>query len=295
MAETQPLPSYRPGPVERFGRRYKMEYVGMASVFTVLGLLFFGRFDFWYQSLAATLAVYCLFLGIKKKTRDHLSASLLLFAASAAALPGLASHPDWIGSWFLFGLCVFILEGYLEKLQNHIFALPLVFAAWGALDLSWVAGLAFAALYLACPLAEKPGWRPRLAAVLALSTVCGTIATALRFAAVTAPWSARARPVAAGAETALWLGGAALVLTLIAVYWRHLLLPRRLNGVLFALLCPWDARLAALFAMVAAVVLSATVFRLSIDSDRLRPIFKHAEWHFFWYVLVLAVWAGFHA
>ena len=51
------------------------------------------------------------------------------------------------------------------------------------------------------------------------------------------------------------------------------------------------AAVAALAAMVAAVALTATVFRLSIDSDRLRPWFKHAEWHYFWYVFAIALWA----
>ena len=43
----------------------------------------------------------------------------------------------------------------------------------------------------------------------------------------------------------------------------------------------------------AAVLLAATVFRHSIDSDRARPFFKHAEWHFFYVVLALAIWAVF--
>ena len=64
-----------------------------------------------------------------------------------------------------------------------------------------------------------------------------------------------------------------------------------LQPLLFAPLAVWDVRLAAMAAMVAAVTLTATVFRLSIDSSRLRSYFKHAEWHYFWYVFAIAVWA----
>ena len=38
------------------------------------------------------------------------------------------------------------------------------------------------------------------------------------------------------------------------------------------------------------MLLAATVFRQSVDSERLRPFVKYAEWHFFY--LVLAVAAG---
>lgn len=291
MAEAQTLPNYQPGPVERFGRRYKMEYVGMASVFAIIGLGIFGGLAPWYLALAATLATYGLFLGIKKKTRDHLSASWLLFGASALALAALTPQPWWALPWLFFGMCVFVMEGYVEKLQSHVYALPLVFAAWGATDLSWLLGFAFAALYLTAPLPEKPGWRRRLAWMLALAAVAGAVATAVRFAAV-AVGPARTAP--GTAATVALAATAAVVVVVVAVYWRRLLPPHRWNGLLFALLAPWDARLGALFAMVAAVVLAATVFRLSIDSIRLRPLFKHAEWFFFWLVLAVAIWTGFH-
>ena len=87
-------------------------------------------------------------------------------------------------------------------------------------------------------------------------------------------------------------GGIALVVVVVlASYWRRLILPHRINPLIFAALAPWDIRLTAMFGMSAAVLLAATVFRHSIDSDRARPFFKHAEWHFFWWVLALAVWA----
>ena len=67
--------------------------------------------------------------------------------------------------------------------------------------------------------------------------------------------------------------------------------PHRWNTLFFAFLAPWDGRLAALFAMAAGVLLCATVFRDSVDSTNLRPFFKHFEWHYFWYVFIIAVWA----
>ena len=77
----------------------------------------------------------------------------------------------------------------------------------------------------------------------------------------------------------------------LALYWRKLVAPHRWNTILFALLAVQDGRLAALFGMVAAVLLCATVFRDSVDSPAMRPFFKHFEWHYFWYVFVIAVWA----
>jgi hypothetical protein len=81
------------------------------------------------------------------------------------------------------------------------------------------------------------------------------------------------------------------VLAVTFAYWGRLIAPHRINPLLFAVLAPWDIRLSAAFGMVGAVVMAATVFRHSIDSERLRPFFKHAEWHFFYLVLVLALWA----
>lgn len=287
--------AYVRGPVERFGRRYKMEYVGMASVFAVIGLAIFGRLEFWYQSLAATLATYGLFMGIKKKTRDHLSASMLMFAAALVARGGIMDDPRWVWPWLLFGISVLIMEGYLEKLQNHIYALPVVFAFWGWTDLSWVLGLVFVVNYLVVPLPEKPEWRRRLVIIVPLAAVAATVATALRFDAVTAAWQhfgvtllVPDRP-----ETVALAVFGIPVLVALAAYWRKTISPRRLNVLIFAVAALWDARLIAFFALSGAVLLSATVFHMSIDSDRLRPLFKHAEWHFFWYVLALAIWSAF--
>jgi hypothetical protein len=77
----------------------------------------------------------------------------------------------------------------------------------------------------------------------------------------------------------------------LALYWRKLSAPHRWNTLIFAILAVQDGRLAALFGMVAAVLLCATVFRDSVDSPSMRPFFKHFEWHYFWYVFVIALWA----
>jgi hypothetical protein len=83
------------------------------------------------------------------------------------------------------------------------------------------------------------------------------------------------------------------VLVVIAIYYRRLIVPHKINPLLFAALAPWDIRLTAMFAMVAAVLFSASIFKLSIDSDRIRPYIWHAEWHCFFVMLALAVWAVF--
>jgi len=47
--------------------------------------------------------------------------------------------------------------------------------------------------------------------------------------------------------------------------------------------------LVALFGMASMIVWSATIFRHGIDSDRLRPYTKHAEWYFFPLVFAAAI------
>ena len=94
---------YIPGPVQRFGRKLKIEYLGMASVYSIIGLLYFGDFASWYESVLVTLGAFFLFLGLKKKTEDHLVGSLVLFAAvSVAQAPVVVSK--WIVPYLLFGL-----------------------------------------------------------------------------------------------------------------------------------------------------------------------------------------------
>ena len=156
-----PTPAdYTPDAVERIGRRMKMEYVGMASVFAVIALLIFGALAPW-QRVAATAGTVFLFLGLKKKTRDHLCVSFLLFAAAAVAREPLRLA-EWAVPYLLLGACVYALEGYLEKRRGRIYLLPLIFGLWSWVDFSWLLGLVFVAFYLADPRAELPGSRRRL-------------------------------------------------------------------------------------------------------------------------------------
>jgi hypothetical protein len=82
-----------------------------------------------------------------------------------------------------------------------------------------------------------------------------------------------------------------IVLTLmcLVMFSKELPLPHCLNAIVFCALSWLDGRLAAIFAMAAAVLLSATLFRDSIRYDRLRTYFKHTEWYYFWIVFALAL------
>ncbi|MCX5879465.1 MAG: hypothetical protein NTY44_10190 [Deltaproteobacteria bacterium] len=150
-----PLAAYIPGPFERFGRRIKVEYLGMASVYSIIALLFFSDFSSWYKTILATLGAFFLFLGLKKKTEDHLVGSLVLFAAVSIA-QGPIRFSEWVVPYLLFGLAVFIMEGYRERRPTRIYVLPALFLGWSLADSSWWLGLVFAALYLAFHRAEKP-------------------------------------------------------------------------------------------------------------------------------------------
>ncbi len=285
------LIDYKPGPVEVWGRRMKMEYVGMASVFTVIAVLIYGGQP-WTRSLVAMMGSFFLFLGLKKKNRDHLMCSFLLFMAALLARPAVLVA-DWALPLLLFGATVFSLERYIEKRPSQVYVLPVVLAVWGWVDGFWVLGLLFAAAYLFEPRTDRPGWRAKLALTVLIAALAGGIAAAVRLMGSNAPadyWpSAR---IALGSTHLVFAACVALaVLVMLVTYWRRLIVPHRINPLVFAALAPWDIRLTACFGMAAAVVLAATVFRHSIDSDRMRPFFKHAEWHFFWWVLALAVWA----
>jgi hypothetical protein len=292
IAGPQPFVVYVPGPVERFGRRLKVEYLGMASVYSIIALLFFGDFSSWSKTILATLGGFFLFLGLKKKTEDHLVGSLVLFAAVSVA-QGPIRFSEWVVPYLLFGLAVFIMEGYRERRPTRIYALPAVFLGWSLVDSSWWLGLGFAALYLAFPRAEKPHLRRHLAYMVILglllgfsahATVYGSIGASFRFFPPGhVPLDSTDLEVlsALGVPTLLCLG----------LYWKKLMAPHRWNTLLFACLAPWDGRLAALFGMAAAVLLCATVFRDSVDSPTMRPFFKHFEWHYFWYVFAVTLWA----
>ena len=291
IAGTQPIVAYVPGPVERFGRRIKVEYLGMASVYSIIALLFFGSLS-WHKTILATLGAFFLFLGLKKKTEDHLVGSLVLFAAVSVAQVPIDFY-EWVVPYLLFGLTVFIMEGYRERRPTRIYALPAVFLSWSPVDSSWWLGLVFAAMYLTFPRAEKPRLRRHLAYMLIAGLVLGFSAHAIVDRSVVSALQFYPEghfPLDRNELVALTALGIPTLICL-TVYWRKLLAPHRWNTILFALLAFRDGRLAALFGMVSAVLLCATVFRDSVDSPAMRPFFKHAEWHYFWYVFAIAVWA----
>jgi hypothetical protein len=293
VAETDgiDIEGYEPGPVEVYGRKLKMEYVGMASVFTVIAVLIYGGAP-WGVSVPATIGSFFLFLGLKKKNRDHVMCSVLLFGAALVARPAVL-EAAWAVPVLLFGATVFSLERYIEKRPQQVYGLPLVIAVWAWLDGFWVLGVVFAASYLLEPRADRPGARTILVRTVPTAVVAGAAVAAIRLLGTNPPpgyWPTVRIPLhGAGLIAAAIAIVAALAVA--AVYWSRLIPPHRINPLLFAALAPWDQRTAALFGMVAAVLLAATVFRHSIDSVRLRPFVKHAEWHFFWWVLALAVWA----
>jgi hypothetical protein len=287
------LIDYTPGPVEVYGRRMKMEYVGMASVFIVIAALIYNG-EPWTQSIIATFGSFFLFLGLKKKNRDHLMCSFLLFMAAIIARPAVLLA-DWAIPMLFFGATVFSLERYIEKRPSQVFVLPMVFAVWGWFSGSWLFGLLFAIPYLFEPRADRPGWRRKLGLTVLIATVAGGASAAARLLGSNPPpdyWPSERIALASPYMALTGLIALVVIVTLVR-YARRLIVPHRIHPVVFAALAPWDIRLAAFFGMVAAVLLAATIFRHSIDSDRMRPFFKHAEWHFFWWVLALAILAIF--
>ncbi len=269
----------------------KMEYIGMASVFVVIAVLIYGG-EPWQRSIVATFGSFFLFLGLKKKNRDHLMCSFLLFLAALLARPAVLVA-DWALPLLLFGATVFSLERYIEKRPSQVYVLPVVFAVWGWVDGFWLLALLFAAAYLFHPRDDRPGWRKKLGLTIAGAAAAGGMTTVLHLTGSGLPagyWPSERLALAPG-HLIFTAVVALAVLVVVGFYRRRVIVPHRINPVVFAVLAPWDIRLTAMFGMVAAVLFAATVFRHSIDSDRARPFFKHAEWHFFWWVLALAVWA----
>jgi hypothetical protein len=290
VAGTLPMNDYFPGPMERFGRRIKLEYVGMASVYAIIALLFLSDFFAWYQTLFATLGAFFLFLGLKKKTEDHLMGSLVLFAASGLAF-NLECCPGWLAPYMLLGMTVFVMEGYLERRPLRIYALPVIFLIWAVVDPSWWLGWVFATLYLTAARADKPHLRGRLALIAGLCLLVGLLARAILLKSISPslwPFPQGQLPLDSVQVVLLFLIGIPALLCL-AVYWQKLALPHRFNTLFFGFLAPWDGRTAAMFGMQAAILLTATVFRDSVNTPAWRPFFKHLEWHYFWYVLALAI------
>jgi hypothetical protein len=278
---------YEPDWMERTGRKLKMEYLGMGSVFAVIFQAAFGQLPRGAQSAIATAGSFFLFMGLKKKTRDHIACSFLLFIAAALAGPGVTNHL-WFLPYALFGACVWAMEGYLEKRGNRMYAVPLLLATFAAVSPLWILGLGFVSAYLLQPRPELPGFRKRLAGIVAIST-----ALSIPVAGYVA-WRGGGPPVALDGPGrrlfALYASIALISLACLLCYWGRLARPHRVNAMLFGVLAVFDAHVVALFGMVSMVLLSATIFRNGIDSDRLRPLTRRAEWYFFPAILAVAVW-----
>jgi hypothetical protein len=285
------IEGYEPGPVEVIGRRLKMEYIGMASVFVVIAVLIYGGSP-WFRTLEATIGSFFLFLGLKKKNRDHLMCSMHLFGAALLARAAVF-QADWALPLLLFGATVFSAERYLEKKPQQVAFLPLILGSWAWFDGLWILGLAYTAFYILCLRSDREGATRILVLSVISGAAAGIIVTAVRLFGDDAPagywFGARIEPSQGLFSIVVAL--AAVVLVVLAFYRRRLIVPHKTNPLLFAALAPWDIRLTAMFAMVAAVLFSASIFKLSIDSDRIRPYIWHAEWHYFYLVFALAVWA----
>ncbi len=282
---------YRPDWMERTGRKFKMEYVGMGSVFAVIFRTAFVGLPRASCSMVATLGSLFLFMGLKKKTRDHISCSLLLFIAAALAHSGV-THWGWFWAYALFGACVWAMEGYREKRRSRIYTLPVVIGVFAALSPGWILGLGFVAAYLLEPRPELPGLRKRLAILVAVSGAVGAGVAAC----VDSIGGWRVPEPSPPSVTLLVLYAAIALVTAscLAFYWSRLAWPHRVNAILFGVFAAFDARIVALFGMAAMIVWSATIFRHGIDSDRLRPYTKHAEWYFFPLVFAAAIWFVAH-
>ncbi|MDH3813673.1 MAG: hypothetical protein OEV48_04260 [Acidobacteriota bacterium] len=295
MTETDGIviEGYEPGPVERYGRRLKMEYIGMASVFVVIAVIIFWGPP-WFRTLEATLGSFFLFLGLKKKNRDHLMCSMLLFGAALLARPAVL-YADWALSLMLFGATVFSAERYLEKKPQQVAFLPVILGVWAWLDGIWIVGLAYTAAYILCPRSDRPGATKILIRSVIGGAAVGLIVTAARLLGPGTPdgywFGARIAPQ--GWLLPVVAAVIVVVFIVIAFYSRRLIVPHKINPLLFAALALWDIRFTAIFAMVAAVLFSASIFKLSIDSERVRPYIWHAEWHYFYLVTALAIWAIF--
>ena len=268
-------PAYVPDGVEKFGRKFKMEYVGMASVFLTIWLLNF-------ENVAALLAMFFLFVALKKKTRDHLVTSFLMFAAAALAVPAVAAG-DFAVPFALFAMLAWALEGWLEKRPGRIVTIPFVLAALGALTPLWPVGLVFVGAYVLQPRPDAPA----LSRKLTLLAAGGAVFTVVASFFVARPDLVLQPP--APLSLVIWLAVAAPAALALAVFWRTLAVPHRINALVIGALAPFDERMIAVFGIAGTIVLAATAFRQSVESTQLRPHFKRAEWYFFWVILAVAV------
>jgi hypothetical protein len=272
------VPAYAPDAIERLGRRLKMEYVGMASVFLTIWLLHF-------QDVAALAAMFFLFVALKKKTRDHLVTSFLMFAAAALAVPAVES--GWGAPVALFAMLAWALEGWLEKRPGRIVTIPLVLAVLASTTVFWSVGVLFAGAYLLQPRPEAPRLWKRLAILEGVGVVL-TVAAWITFAKS----EAMAWQTPSHLHLALWLTVATPAALALVVFWRSLAVPHRVNAIVTGALAPFDERMIAVFAIASTIVLAATVFRQSVESTQLRPHFKRAEWYYFWVILAVALGLG---
>ena len=265
----------------------------MASVFVIIAVLIYGG-DPWLRTLFATTGSFFLFLGLKKKNRDHLMCSMHLFGAALLSRAAVF-EADWALPLLLFGATVFSAERYLEKKPQQVAFLPVILGVWAWFDGFWLLGLVYTATYILCPRSDRPGATKILVRSVIGGAAAGLIVMAVRLLGTSSPagywFGARIAPV----NWLLVVVAAVIVavIVVIAFYRRRLIVPHKINPLLFAALAPWDIRLTAMFAMVAAVLFSASIFKLSIDSDRIRPYIWHAEWHYFYLVTALAIWAIF--
>ncbi len=218
---------YAPDWMERTGRKLKMEYIGMGSVFAVIFKEAFVQLPRASFAAIATVGSLFLFMGLKKKTRDHISCSLLLFTAAALAHSGV-THWLWFWPYALFGACVWAMEGYLEKRRTRIYSLPVVLGGFAALGPGWILGLAFVAAYLLEPRPLLPGLRKRLALLVAASAIVGA-AVAAYVGSRGAGWHAPVLRPPAGALFVVYAVIAVITVLCLAFYWRRLAWPHRVT------------------------------------------------------------------
>jgi len=176
--------------VEKIGRRLKMEYVGMASGFFVIFCLFLLARPAAHEILSwrvgwlppslleptevgraslATLGLFELFLALKKKTRDHISASFLLLATALVVRPGVAG-PGAAIALACLGFLLAAMEGSIEKRKGRVFLLPVLFWVWALAHPTFLVGLVVPLLYL-LPARERQVKRARIAALWATSAL----------------------------------------------------------------------------------------------------------------------------
>ncbi len=305
MTETA---EHGPDAAEKLGRRLKMEYVGMASGFFVIFCLFLlarptdhetlsGWSAGWLpvslleptaagRALLAMLAFFELFLALKKKTRDHISASLLLLATALVVRLGVAG-PGAAIALACLGLLLAAMEGSIEKRRGRVFFLPILFWIWAAAHPTFLVGLVVPLLYL-LPAPERQAQRSRIAALWATSALASCLHPLGPAACLAA---ARALFGAGSSGESPPLSGlviAAPALAVAVLFWRPML-PVHRSLLVLAAGVAFAPHSELVFVCLLPVSLAATLFRDSIHFDGIRPLFKRAEWYYFWAILAVAL------